>query len=87
MDEEMDEGPGPEEGQKSGVGGLLEGYSEEQNRIEGLRTQAMQKFVDELNQLVEQKEREIVNLKDRNEERENKINDFKKQLNDLLSDL
>ena len=84
MDEETE---GQSEGQSTGVGSLVDGYSQEQKRIEELRGQAMQKFTDELTEHVEQKDREINNLKDRLEERENKINDFKRQLTDLLSDL
>jgi hypothetical protein len=76
-----------EEAQHSMVNKLVESFSQEGEKIDDARNQAMQTFINQLNNLVEEKEAEIKELKERIELKDNKAENFKRQLSELLNGL
>tara|TARA_Y100000310_G_scaffold276867_1_gene294303 strand:+ start:662 stop:970 length:309 start_codon:yes stop_codon:yes gene_type:complete len=73
--------------QHSIVNQLVENFSEERDKIETARNSAMQTFINQLSNLVDEKEGIIKEMRSQIQQRDEQISNIKNQINNLLSGL
>jgi|TARA_Y100000310_G_scaffold33096_1_gene31309 tryptophanyl-tRNA synthetase len=83
----FEEGQVREVGVKPEVSGLIETYSQGQRDVEQLRNQTMENFIQQLSDLVEEKDKLIKELRAELETNSNKVNEFKNRLGEIISNL